>query len=518
MFIIISQLQTLSYIQDTRIEKSLIEDGNVSKIRNRNQRKKRRSLVTKKSRKNSRRNQEEPFRKSNDDQHYHQSQYAPAIKFYSQHKEKPPATSTSSTNSKLSSKQFEIHEKFEKCHEQCLGSNEVNYGDVLVDDNEYDDNKYNSSRDYVKSSYNIATSKQKSKLRTECCRGGVSFLKVALKGIERGGKLYFNTVNPCSTMDTSPSPSRRLINERPIVDKVSPSKYSKGSKGGQNTGTGSNLFDLRFVSCNDVCTNPFYDQSCSSSSKIIEITNDNDDICFGTWDSIHNKILFHEKMPMSVLLTYELQNHNSQDYHRQTTFTADIHTSCSKPLHPPYATTLASSCGEESPEYFTYDPNMSTPLIQFKDGISAGYYKYDLGQNLTSPSPFSYNFEKCRCVCDGNQEIPSPSPVIPIPTNISPINSPRVPTVSVISTPSSFASSQTNSCNDQCLAWVSANCVIPADSLNPERECASERSGTLRKLFDVSLLMTSVSDENIVDLIEYHDKMQELHLRLLELI
>ena len=204
---------------------------------------------------------------------------------------------------------------------------------------------------------------------------------------------------------------------------------------------------------------------------------------------------------------------------------------------------------------------MEMPLVQFKDGISVDYYNEHtslFGQR--DESTFAYNFAKCSCSCKQEREpevkfdpsmspsspsslpqtsapsnFPSPSSTL-LPSNlhtpsVSPSSSPFQPSTSlpsnantsspsveqILSTPPTVPS-EPSSCNDVCMDWVSQNYVIPGDDLNPESKCIDVKSSIFsRKLMNESE-EKPISESSIGELIDYHNRMKDLFIHLLDMM
>lgn len=121
--------------------------------------------------------------------------------------------------------------------------------------------------------------------------------------------------------------------------------------------------------CDDPCLHPLSYKPCSTSSNKTSLSYNNQDICFGVWCGDKERILFDQKMSLSLVLTYKL---NFIDTSNNMTLSSELHTSCSKPLHPSYATRFTpSSCND----YYNTDmEQIKTLIVQFKDDISVDYH------------------------------------------------------------------------------------------------------------------------------------------------
>ena len=188
---------------------------------------------------------------------------------------------------------------------------------------------------------------------------------------------------------------------------------SNGS-GGSSSGS-SNDGDIRFVSCDDDCLDPFGNVECSESFDEYPVGGDNgDEVCFGSWNDETNRIDFDVKMPTNVELFFVPNDADS--YVVQSAY---IHTSCSKPVYPNWATVFAEDCSASDSSYEVNLDNVASPgslglYVAFVDGVSRGYYQ--AAKELYDEEGISYfnvNFADCGCNCDatGAPTIsPSPTP------------------------------------------------------------------------------------------------------------
>ena len=204
-----------------------------------------------------------------------------------------------------------------------------------------------------------------------CCHGGVSFLKLTFIG-KSHGKL---TILPHDTC-------RKGKNNR------SKQIVGKGGKGETSSSLGEYESNVRFVNCNDPCTDSISGTKCNQS-KVIEDVYDGKAICLGSWDSVHEIISFHDKLPKSIYLSFQDLSANVTE----SVYFGNIHTSCSKPIYPPFAVVLGkSACDESLPFHMKDRISMEDQLILlFDDGISAGFYNSDRPEEENLQ--FKYNFE-----------------------------------------------------------------------------------------------------------------------------
>jgi hypothetical protein len=165
-----------------------------------------------------------------------------------------------------------------------------------------------------------------------CCKGGASFLKVRVGNTSTAGIL---------TADST------LIGS-------SDCKYDEST----NT--------VRFVSCSDDCLDPFGSQACTNVSESVDVVAGKE-VCFGVWDEEEKRIDFGSKMPTNLNLFY-IEDGKIQS--------AEVHTSCSKPLEAPYAQPFTEDCDPSAAgESVNLDEISNEPqafYLAFVDGVSRG--------------------------------------------------------------------------------------------------------------------------------------------------
>jgi hypothetical protein len=385
-----------------------------------------------------------------------------------------------------------IREKLDTCQEVCFHTDpQLSHENILPSKNgvgkgkgSYKSTKY--SRNGEKRNVNEIKRRKMSKGKGHtdhldhdpfdaCCQGGVSFLKLTFVG-DSNGTLSLNTQDSCE--------SDRNDRSKAIG--------GKGGKGKSTLHLDVLESKVRFVNCNDPCTDPSSGMKCTES-KVTEQVYDGKVTCFGSWDLDHDIIAFHEKLPKSVNLSFQAEEKSSNDG-----LFAVIHTSCSQPIYPPYGVAFRSDCKNQQPFHVT-SKKESSKVLEFQDGISTDFYKSD--RNDDNELQFHYNFATCRCVCDDDQVVPSPPPLLS-----TPFPSP---------TPTSTTESPTfdaNHCNELCVTWVSDNCFIPGDDLTPEQTCIpSDLEGRRLKIDRFQ----SDSVESRKHLINYHEKMIAAYKHLL---
>ena len=307
-----------------------------------------------------------------------------------------------------------------------------------------------------------------------CCQGGVSFLKLTFIG-QTSGNLSLNPHNACESeqSDRSKAIGGKSGKERHLLH------HSVVES------------DVRFVDCNDPCTDPSTGMKCNEWA-VVEYVYDGKVVCFGSWDSEYDIIAFDKKLPKHVDLLFEAE---------MDSLFATIHTSCSQPIYPPYGVELSPDCKQQQPFHLA-NRKISTTTLAFEDGISTDFYNGSRNDN--NKMQFYYNFATCRCICQLEQSVPSPPPTL----LLSPIPSPTPTTGSVTESPSFDA----NHCNDLCVAWVSENCVIPSDELSPEQACIpSDLVG--RQLETDRNQNKNFQSRQLT--ISYHEKMVAAYRRLL---
>mmetsp|Transcript_19027 Transcript_19027/g.23410 ORF Transcript_19027/g.23410 Transcript_19027/m.23410 type:complete len:242 (+) Transcript_19027:1177-1902(+) len=236
---------------------------------------------------------------------------------------------------------------------------------------------------------------------------------------------------------------------------------------------------------------------CSSSFDDI-IVHANEDICFGSWSFNDERILFGKRMPTSMVLSLETVNTKNETLILST----DLHTSCSKPLNPPYAMELSDSCDDKNIEPFILSEDFISngAIVKFSDGFSIDYYNTFMSLEYQENDTFDFSFGKCSCDCKENEQIPTDAPSLPLMT--------QEPSYSSFSSaPSDKFDSVT--CNDQCMVWVSEHCVIPGDEMSPDQKCIDPSQ------IKSSRFLRSEDEVTVDEHIEYHKKMEKLFNRLL---
>ena len=318
----------------------------------------------------------------------------------------------------------------------------------------------------------------------ECCKGGVSFLKVQLWGLKIGGTLSIGTANPCKENDAVHSSSPSLF-----------SPAAKGGKGGKGSKSGSAPERVRFLDCSDPCLESF-GEGCSISSTSMHVEN-GDDVCFGTWNSATGQFEFGKKMPLSVVLTL------TSDIDGEEPSVTVLRTSCSKAVYPPYVAELNRSCESSSPFIASAVDDFVNATVVFKDGISPILHNEYTSSG--SQSPFDYKFATCGCKCDEDNFTTLPPVLAPSSQPALPSSQPAPPS-SQPAPPSPSPTFSLGTCNDLCEGWIASNCVIPGDEMMEERPCADESAG---------LRFLAASNEVDFKQSNYHKQMADLFQRLL---
>jgi hypothetical protein len=158
---------------------------------------------------------------------------------------------------------------------------------------------------------------------------------------------------------------------------------------------------IRFVSCDDDCLDPFGTVECGESFEESPVSGDGDDVCFGSRNQETNRIDFGSKMPTNAELFFVPSDEDSN-----VVQSAYIHTSCSKPVYPNWATVFAEDCSSSDSSVVNLD-NVTSPgslglHVAFIDGVSPGYYQ--VAKELYNETGISYfdvnfdvNFADCGC-------------------------------------------------------------------------------------------------------------------------
>jgi hypothetical protein len=226
-----------------------------------------------------------------------------------------------------------------------------------------------------------------------CCKKGVSYLQVRVDGISIAGSLTVNATKAIGCQDLNGG-----------------SNGGSSSKKGGGSKSSSNGSVIRFVSCDDDCLDPFGTVECGESFDESPVSGDGDEVCFGSWNQETNRIDFGSKMPTNVELFFVPSDEDS--YVVQSAY---IHTSCSKPVYPNWATVFAEDCSSSDSSVVNLDNVASSGSlglhVAFIDGVSPGYYQVAKElYNETGISYFDVNFADCGCNCDatGAPTISSP--------------------------------------------------------------------------------------------------------------
>ena len=310
------------------------------------------------------------------------------------------STSKSHTRSAPYNKAYRlVNEKFIKCKTQCTNNamipdQKVTLSTTLETKNE------ERSRTYTKH-YSRSSKSTKTKNLDVCCQGGVSFLKFHLSNLGPG-LLTMDPENlgPNSTLGSSCHTEKRKISR-------SRSKSAKSSK----YSTSSKVF---FVNCNDDCLR--VDTACQTIARNVTIDN-NISVCLGLINEITHNITFDQKMPHSLPLYFAKNNHSG------AALVSSLHTSCSRPIYPPYTQEFTTHCDEGSSQDKRVSDiglNDNSPRIVFEDGISTGFYNTFMESRANFDYMYSYNFSTCGyCNCGTNPptNIPSSISVTRFPTS-----------------------------------------------------------------------------------------------------
>lgn len=230
-----------------------------------------------------------------------------------------------------------------------------------------------------------------------CCKGGVTYLKVLLDGTQGAGLV---TLDPSETAKYS--------------DCVDTSANSKAHHKRRPAPSGD--FAVHFIPCNDPCLDPFADSTCESATTTVAASPE-DSLCLASYDSETNKVLFGVAMPTNVAVYFV------PDQDQSSVYSAQVHMSCSKPVHPPFAQAFVDACGGDSVEPFdlTYSSTASPTHLAFLDGISRDYYEAAIGVGLDSLSSlYDITFDGCGCECTSAPGLASSSAPTPLAQSMSP--------------------------------------------------------------------------------------------------
>jgi hypothetical protein len=266
---------------------------------------------------------------------------------------------------------------------------------------------------------------------TTCCTGGSSFLRTELGGTNLSGFLTFDrdiAAMFCSCVDETSSDSSE----------------------------DSNLsMPARFVACTDPCRiNPLIDEACSLAFDVMNIE-PGDEVCFGTWNQATNRIAYREKMPTSLDI-YFIPNEGSV-----SVYTGRIDTSCSKPLHSPFAQALGNACSAR-PALVNLEESDEEDLdihLAFVDGMSSVYYEAASEFGTEDSLQFDISFAGCGCSC-GQTAVP---PLSLVPTTSPSIVLSSAPSDGPTVHPTTLEpSSLEPECEEalQCRDWALEFCVI----------------------------------------------------------
>ena len=441
------------------------------------------------------------------------------------------ATSKSHTRSAPYNKAYRmVNEKFMKCKTQCSNSAMIPHQKKSLRTTVNTRNK-ERSKTYAKH-YSRSSKSSKASYLDVCCQGGVSFLKFHLSNLGPGLlTMDHENLGSNSTLKSSCPTEKHYISP----SRSKSAKYSKYS-------TSMGVF---FVDCNDDCLR--VDTACQTITRNVT-TDDNVSVCLGLINESTHNIAFDQKMPHSLPLFFAKTNHS------EAALVSSLHTSCSRPIYPPYTQEFSTRCGEVSSQDIRLSDigtNDISPRIIFEDGISTGFYNTFMKSRANFDYTYSFNFSTCgECNCGTNPPTNTPStipPTIfptlfqptlgPTPTSepvrptIAPAGPTMAPTGSTIApasptslpTPTSTTSAPqvslppttpptpepSVSCHELCMNWVEKNCRM---SNQVENECKPPNE---RKLVD--LLDTGIKSSSNNGLFEYHKKMIFLYQKLTEI-
>ena len=217
-------------------------------------------------------------------------------------------------------------------------------------------------------------SKEQALHKNDCCKGGVSFLKIKLTGIQgSGGSLTLGTGSPCSSRKGGIS--RKLHADR-----------------------------IQFIDCLDPCIDNIH-ETCETAQSNANFIEDGQVVCFASWNPRTDEIDLRKKMPLKIFLRFDNIEQN------QAVF-AVIHTSCADPVYSPYSIEMTTSC-ERSDVYQadTIGDTTSNPVLHFQDGMASSF-SFELSKSKSSTNFFDSKFATCGCVCKETSSMPSSSPTI----------------------------------------------------------------------------------------------------------
>ncbi|KAG7357225.1 hypothetical protein IV203_001913 [Nitzschia inconspicua] len=237
-----------------------------------------------------------------------------------------------------------------------------------------------------------------------CCDGGASFLKVAYQaGNGQAGLLTFDA---------------DIAAKNSTCDKIYDQTFNIAKKSGGSTFSPTG-FEIRFISCVDACVlEPLSGVPCSDSFDTI-VVESGTEVCFAAIDPTTHTILFDQKMGTNVYPFFI--PYGDED---PGTLAGVIHTSCSKPVVPPFAAIFYDACGNFDEGHLlinleNYDG--ITPYLAFLDGISTGYFKSAMSaasdeDESSYQQEFDITFGNCGCTCESF----SPALPTPAPTSMAP--------------------------------------------------------------------------------------------------
>ncbi|KAL3942277.1 MAG: hypothetical protein SGARI_000317 [Bacillariaceae sp.] len=266
-----------------------------------------------------------------------------------------------------------------------------------------------------------------------CCKGGASYLKIE-----------FSAENGESGMLTFDADIAANNSTCPVI-------YGQAAniakKHGPDFAPPSFSTEVRFVACDDECLlDPLAGIACDDTFDVMPVENGTQ-VCFAVVDTTTNHVLFDEKMDTNLII-YGIP-YGDED---PGALMSVIHTSCSKPLVPPFAVGFHDPCGEFDEENGLLNLDYyfgSAPYLAFVDGISTGYYNSAMnsvgdGEDQDSyRNEFDISFASCGCTCDGWITVdPIEYPTCTPDDTESPVATPSAsPSDSPVSSPSSSPSS-----------------------------------------------------------------------------
>jgi hypothetical protein len=115
---------------------------------------------------------------------------------------------------------------------------------------------------------------------------------------------------------------------------------------------------IRFVSCDDDCLDPFGTVECGESFEESPVSGDGDEVCFGSGNQETNRIDFGSKMATNVELFSVPSDEDSN-----VVQSAYIHTSCSKPVYPNWATVFAQDCSSSDSRLWSISTMLRRPVL-----------------------------------------------------------------------------------------------------------------------------------------------------------